>query len=349
MTPRKTPSAWHSPRLAEGSALLGALLTVALVAAFASQAYWQEWRSIANETSDRSRMEAGWLLNGTHDWARARLRDDAQRSVAVDHAGETWAQPINNMPLATFLAGSGATDVLASADAGVTVPEASLPAAFFLSQQLSDAQGKMNVLNLLEGQAISSLWLQAFNKLFEVLKLPQEQLVTLSNNLRLVSAALSPAGVAGTASVGSVLLPQQATQLVWLGLAPATLDALQAHVTLLPSRTPVNLNTASIEVLQSMLPSFKRGDAERIVALRQSKPLQSVADAGISDQMGERQYSVSSRFFELHTEIGLGSVSVAENALLQREGVNVRTLWRRRAVPTKNSWRNKSMSVQQKS
>ena len=349
MTLRKIPKAWHWPSLAEGSALLGALLTVALVAAFASQAYWQEWRSIAIETSDRSRLEAGWLLNGTHDWARARLRDDAQRSVAVDHAGETWAQPIVNMSLATFLAGNRATDERSSADSGVAAADSNVPAAPFLSQQLSDAQGKMNVLNLLEGQAISSPWLQAFNNLFEVLKLPPDQLVTLSNNLRQVSTGLSPTGAGSTASAGSVLLPQQTTQLVWLGLAPATLDALQAHVTLLPSRTPVNLNTASVEVLQSLLPGFKRTDAERVVALRQSKPLQSVADAGISDQPGERRYSVNSRFFELHTEVGLGPVRVAENALLQREGVNVRTLWRRRAVPTKNSWRNKSMSVQQKS
>ena len=296
------------PRRNTGSALLAALLTVALVAAFASQAFWQEWRSIEIETADRGRLEAGWLLDGTHDWARARLRDDAQRSVTVDHAGETWAQPVVNMPLDAFLAGSGAIDAQNAGDSTVSF-------APFVSQQLSDAQGKMNVLNLLEGQALSPMWLQSFDKLFEVLKLPPEQLLTLSNNLRQVSTTRGLAGVgSGTTSAGSVLLPQQTTQLVWLGLEPTTLDALQAHVTLLPSRTPVNLNSASVEVLQSLLPSFKRTDAERVVALRQTKPLQSVADAGIGGLQSEGQYSVSSRFFELHTEVGLGAVSVAENA-----------------------------------
>jgi len=143
-----------------------------------------------------------------------------------------------------------------------------------------------------------------------------------------------------------VLLPQQSTQLVWLGLAPSTLNALQAHVTLLPSRTPVNLNSASVEVLQSLLPSFKRTEAQRIVALRLSTPLQSVADAGISAQQSDGQYSVNSRYFELHTEVWLGPVSVAENALLQRDGSNVRTLWRRRGVAVEKTARMTSLALQ---
>ena len=332
MRPVQILHALHLPSQVVGSALLAALLTVALVAILASQAYWQEWRSIELETADRSRLQGAWLLIGTHDWARSRLRDDAQRSPAVDHASEAWAQPVVSMPLAVFLVGSTAAKERSSAAADRdSEPDSNALAASFVSQQLSDAQGKMNVLNLLEGQALSAQWLQAFDKLFEVLKLPPEQLATLSRNLRQASAR-PQAGAGSTALAGSVLLPHQSTQLVWLGLAPATLAALQAHVTLLPSRTPVNLNSASVEVLQSLLPSFKRADAERVVALRQSKPLQAVSDAGISDLQSEGQYSVSSRFFELHTEISLGSVRVAENALLQRDGIDVRTLWRRRAV-----------------
>ena len=327
MRPDPIRQALHLPHRAAGSALLAALLTVALVAVFASQAFWQEWRSIEIETADRSRLQAGWLLGGTHDWARARLSDDAQRNGAVDHAGEAWAQPVARLPLDAFLAGSAAP-----ADANAS-------ASPFLSQQVSDAQGKMNVLNLLEGQTLSPLWLQAFDKLFEILKLPPEQLINLTNNLLQASARSS-------AQVGSVLLPQQSTQLVWLGLAPTTLDALQAHVTLLPSRTPVNLNSASVEVLQSLLPSFKRAEARRIVALRLSTPLRSVADAGISAQQSNGQYSVNSRYFELHTEIWLGSVSVAENALLQRDGTNVRTLWRRRSVVEEKTARMTSLALQ---
>ncbi len=312
-----------------GSALLAALLTVALVATFASRAFWQEWRSVEVETAERGRLQANWLLEGAHDWARARLRDDALHNGAVDDSGEAWAQPVVNMPLDDFLAGRTAT---VDQSAAAAEADANVSATPFVSQQLSDAQGKMNVLNLLDGQALSPQWLQAFDKLFEVLKLAPDQLLTLSNNLRRVSTARSVADAGSVASAGSVMMPQHMSQLVWLGLPPATLDALQAHVTLLPSRTPVNLNSASVEVLQSLLPSFQRTDAERVVTLRLSKPFKTVADTGITDLQSEGQYSVSSRFFEVHTEIGLGPASVAENALLQRDGINVRTLWRRRAV-----------------
>ena len=142
-------------------------------------------------------------------------------------------------------------------------------------------------------------------------------------------------------------MPQKVSQLVWLGLAPATMDALQAQVTLLPSRTPVNLNSASVEVLQSLLPSFQRADAERVVALRLIAPFQTVTDAGITDLQSEGQYSVSSRFFELRSEIWLELASVAENALLQRDGLNVRTLWRRRVVATENSSFTSTLASQQ--
>jgi general secretion pathway protein K len=39
-------------------------------------------------------------------------------------------------------------------------------------------------------------------------------------------------------------MPQRMDQLAWLGLSPATVAALEPYVTLLPSRTQVNLNTA---------------------------------------------------------------------------------------------------------
>ena len=45
------------------------------------------------------------------------------------------------------------------------------------------------------------------------------------------------------------LMPRSFTQLTWLGLSPATVAALEPYATLLPRRTPVNINTASAQVL----------------------------------------------------------------------------------------------------
>ena len=127
---------------------------------------------------------------------------------------------------------------------------------------------------------------------------------------------------------------QQTSQQAWLGLPAATVAALQAHVTLLPVRTPVNLNTASAEVLQAVLPGLSRAAAEQLVARRARQPFAQLNDTGLSNGLNELLHSVNSRFFELQVALRsqAGSTTgVAHNALLQRERATVRVLWLRPA------------------
>ena len=51
-----------------GAALLAAMLTVTLVAAFAASALWQQWRAIEVEAAERTRIQAAWMLLGALDW-----------------------------------------------------------------------------------------------------------------------------------------------------------------------------------------------------------------------------------------------------------------------------------------
>ena len=321
MTKHGVPG-WRSrPSRALGAAMLTALFTVSLVAIFASQAFWQQWRSLEVETADRSRLQAGWLLAGALDWARARLREDGLHGGPVDHAGEPWAQTVLDMPLT---------------DLGMAEPQsvAGAEPVVLWSQQLSDAQGKLNVLNLVDGQRVSPTWQRAFEKLFELVQVPPEQLAILSFQLLQAQAALGVPGTGGDAALASApLLPQHISQLVWLGLSPQSLQALAPHITLLPARSPINLNSASAEVLQAVLPEFSAADARALIAQRQRQPLQSVNELGDKTARGEGQYSVSSRFFEMYAEVRQGPHSIAENALLQRDGPEVRTLWRQPVAP----------------
>lgn len=317
MTPRRQP---------RGAALLAALLTVALVAVFASQAFWLGWRGIEQEDLNRTRLQGDWVVVGALDWARAQVREDGLRSPQVDHAAEPWAQPANEVSLTTFLSGSITEP---PTDAGTPSPAEEPAQRAFVNLQLNDAQGKLNALNLLEGEALSPTWLRAFERLFEALNLPPEQLALLAERMRLAHASIG----GGPQSATAPLVPQQAAQLAWLGLEPATLAALQAHVTLLPARTPVNLNSASAEVLLAVVPNWQRPDAERLVMQRQVKPLQSVAEANLGAVPNDGQYSVNSRFFEFQASFRLGAVQRVENALLQRDAGDVRTLWRRPGLP----------------
>lgn len=303
-----------------GAALLTAMLTVALVASMAAAALWQQWRSVEVETAERARTQSLWVLTGALDWARLILREDA-RSGGADHLGEPWAVPLEEARLSTFLA----VDKNSSLDANDAA------AQVFLSGYISDLQGRMNVLNLVENGKVSEPALRAFAKLFEQLGLPASELAVLTENLRFALDASPENGSSRLAP----LMPQRVGQLAWLGLSQHSLTLLQPYITLLPVRTPVNLNTASAPVLQACIASLDMAQAQRLVTSRQSAHFRTLSDAGkvvaeAASDLNETQHSVSSRFFEVRGRLRLDQTIVEERSVVQREGLNVKTLWRDR-------------------
>jgi len=311
-----------------GAALLTAMLTVALVATLASAALWQQWRQVEIEIAERGRSQTSWMMTGALDWTRLILREDAisAQGAAADHLGEPWALPVQESKLSTFL----------SQDQQWREGDAEV----FLSGQINDAQSRMNVMNLLQDGQISAPALARFAALFQRLGLPLDELQTLSQQLqaslkasRVNQTSTSP----GANSPGpAALLPQQTAQLVWLGLSPSTLAALQAHITLLPEATPVNLNTASAEVLSAVLPGLDLASARQAVTQRQRGHWASLSAAqealGPSGRLLDyKQHSVQSRYFEVQGRMRIDNVVQQETALVQREGGQVRMLWRVRS------------------
>jgi general secretion pathway protein K len=115
------------------------------------------------------------------------------------------------------------------------------------------------------------------------------------------------------------------------------LAKLSAYITLLPTRTPVNLNTASAEVIYASTPGLDLADAQKLVAARASQHFRTLADANLklgaqALQFTESQHSVSTRFFGVSSRLRLDQSVVLERAVLQRDGLTVRTLWRDRGV-----------------
>ena len=321
-----------------GVALLAAMLTVTLVASFAAAALWQQWRSVEVESAERARVQAAWVLTGSLDWARLILREDA-RSGGADHLAEPWAVPLNEARLSSFLAvDKNASDAEREA---------------FLSGQISDLQGRLNVANLIEGKVVSESGLISFSRLFGILGLPPQQLNTLVSNLLEASQSGSQGTNPSTPQSGSPtlaqpapvtpltpltpLMPQRVDQLIWLGLSPASLAVLAPYITLLPTRTPVNLNTAKAEVLYASSPDLEMAGARKLVAARERSHFRTLADANklIRDPGGpflEGQHAVASRFFEVRGRLRLDQTIVQERSVLQRDGLTVRTLWRDRGV-----------------
>lgn len=305
-----------------GAALLTALLTVALVATLAAAGLWQQWRSVEVEIAERTRMQAGWVLTGALDWGRLILREDA-RAGAVDHLAEPWAVPLQEARLSSFLAANREAST-----EGSDVDNA------FLSGQIVDLQSRLNVMNLLDNGNISEGGVRSFQRLFEALGLPPTQLEVMVRNLRLAAGTAAP----GTTGGAAPLMPQRASDLGWLGLPPATVTALQPHVTVLPVRTPVNLNTADEQVIQAAIDGISLADARRITEARAASHFRTVGDATrlLADVEGSKPaeafVGVASRFFEIQGRLRLGDTVVEERTIVQREGLDVRPLQRERGV-----------------
>ncbi len=316
-------TARHTPRLPlasaqqRGAALLAAMLTVALVATFAAGALWQQWKSVEIEGAERQRTQARWLLTGALDWARVILREDARSGDAnapSDHLAEPWAVPLQEARLSAFLA--------ALPDGtGNTVNDEKFAQQVLLSGQVNDVQGRLNVTNLLQGDKLDGKAVLAFERLFDALGIAPAQLNLLTQGL---VAAQKQSG-------NSPLMPQRIGQLSWLGLSPQALQTLSPHITVLPTRSLVNLNTASVQVLHASVPGLSLSEAQRLVQQRERQHWASV-DAfqkalgrpiSLSDT-----HSVSTQYFEVLGRLRMPQTTLQERSLVKREGQDLKVLWR---------------------
>jgi general secretion pathway protein K len=305
----------HAPQ--RGAALLAAMLTVALVATFTAGALWQQWKSIEVEGAERQRTQARWLLTGALDWARVILREDARAgdaSAPTDHLAEPWAVPLQEARLSSFLA--------ALPDGtGNTIDDEKFARQVLLSGAVSDLQGRLNVTNLLQGEQLDGKIVLAFERLFDALGVPPAQLSLLTQGLLAAQKQNS----------NSPLMPQRVGQLSWFGLTPQALQTLSPHITVLPNRTTVNVNTASVQVLYASVPGLSLSDAQRLVQQRERQHWASI-DAfqkalGRTVSLSDT-HSVNTRYFEVLGRLRMPQTTLQERSLVQREGQDLKVLWR---------------------
>ena len=311
-------------RRQSGAALLVAMLVVTLVATFAAAALWQQWRAVEVEAAERSRMQAGWVLTGAIDWARLIIREDS-RTGGADHLAEPWAVPLQEARLSTFLA----ADQVGTDTSGVADD-------VFLSGSITDQQGLLNVGSLVERGSISPTGVTSFKRLFGLLGLPLSQVDTMAENFRFANDISTDNQSAGQAPIA----PQRVEELGWLGIPQSTVTALLPYVTLLPTgagRTPVNLNTASAEVIYAAVDGMTLAEAQELVARRAQAPFRTPQEAiqvvpQRTAAMTTGTVGVNTNFFEVRGRLRIDRLVVEERSLVQRNFLNITTIWRERGV-----------------
>lgn len=313
-----------------GAALLAAMLTVMLVATFSAAALWQQWRAAEIESAERARVQAAWVLVGALDWSRLILGEDG-RAGGSDNLTEPWAVPLEEARLTTFLS----AEKNVASDSVEGLPDA------FLSGRIIDAQSKLNVLMLVDAGKPIPASVATFTRLFNLLGLPVAELNRMTSGL--VAALATGAGSDGDSDPSTApLMPQEVSQLVWLGLSPSTAAALEPYVTILPVRTTLNLNTASAEAISASMESLNIASARQLVERRTSTFFKDIAAANAALPSGSApfnaaQHGVGTNYFEVYGRLRLDRTYVEEHSLLQRNGVTVTTIWRTRGAGATNT------------
>jgi general secretion pathway protein K len=303
------------------------MLILTLVATLAFGMLWQQNRAMQVEGAERARAQSLWILAGAMDWARLILREDLRprpgsNQAPIDALTDIWATPLAEARLSSFLS----VDQDNNADGG---PEA------FISGNIVDAQSRWNLRRLIDPAGkIVPAELEALDRLCTQANLPAGVAQQIAEGLR---GAWAPPAQAGSpdATAGDVLLaPQRMADLSWLGLDPEWVQRLGKWVDILPVPTPVNLNTASREVLAAAIDGMDLGSAERLVQARQREPFQTVeaAKALLSEAQlkDASRVSVTSSWFIATGRLRLDDRAMEERALIERRGNQVMVVRRER-------------------
>jgi len=280
------------------------MIIVTLVATLAAAMVWQQWRAVQVEAAERARVQATWILLGALDFAKLILKNDRKGYTALT---EPWATPLAESRLSTFLAIDKS-----NADDG---PEA------FLSGSISDAQARYNLNNLLtQDFKPDTAQIAILSHICEAVGIETNTAVRIATGLS--SARTSTTGP---------LFPNSVSQLTWLGLDQASVDALKPYVILLDRGVLLNVNTASKEVLAAVT-GVDVGTAENLLQVRQRTPFKDwpaflSALNKPSDSPGVQGVQVRITFrsdhFEVRGRLRLVDRVLVERTLLRRSPNNV--------------------------
>jgi len=340
----------HRTARQRGAAIITALLVVTLAVVIVSGMLWRQQVEIRAVENQRLKAQATWIARAGIDWARLILRDDQRRTGAVDHLGEIWAVPIQETKLSDFLGSSLRTD---------TAGEES-----YLSGRIFDAQARFNLMNLLTMQTLGARTIvtgrdkdgiKAYGLLLQSLNLdPSLANVTATYLAQMLGGFQSVEGAQGGQQGGEDSgggnngngprpLDDVDSLLTVPGYTVDMVRRLRPYVIVLPTRTQINANTASAEVLAAVIPNLSLDRARALVQARDRAYFRNIGDVtnqlrgiapGVDTAAAANLLDVQTHYFLVYGMARHERAQIGEVALVSRgDPVNnnaTRIVWIRR-------------------
>ena len=300
-----------------GVALITAMLITALTGSLAAGLAWDNALDVRRTMTLLFHEQGMQVALGAESWIRNILRDDAIQSP-TDHLGELWASELPGLPVDN--------DSVQGAVTG----------------QIEDLNGRFNVNNLLDPNGgIDEDVLEQFRNLLIALDIEPRFAGLAADWIDADQDASFPDGAEDPIYTG--LMPPyrtynrplvNITELAALeGMDKASFDRLLPHITALPGRTNINVNTATFAVLQSLDASIDATTAESLMSQREEAGFANVSETFgtlVSNQALLGQLVESSEFFQLKAIVQIDTVRVTYFSVMHRapNGGSVTTLIR---------------------
>ncbi|MGI4811834.1 MAG: type II secretion system minor pseudopilin GspK [Janthinobacterium lividum] len=325
-----------------GVAIVMALLVVTLSALLVAGLLWRQQVQIRRVENQRLMAQAQWVARGATDWTRLVIRSEGDTSP-VTYLGGVWSVPIAETRLSDFLGKIGE----ARAEQG---------ASTWLSGSIEDAQSRFNLRDLVTSPAPGAIQvdpaaLLTLKNLLVSLSLSSELAPRIADQMR--SSLLNSAARFATATRGGTVAPANggrftddpglaaADDLVARPLQLETLDALldvpgvtpevlarlAPFVTILPVPTPININTATAEVIAAAQPGMTLSAAQGLVSSRDQIFFLNLGDPRFArflppgGTLDVGVFDVTSRFFIVHGHIRHERAEVYRTSLIYRDNI----------------------------
>ncbi|MFX1673745.1 type II secretion system minor pseudopilin GspK [Paraburkholderia sp. A2WS-5] len=318
-------------RRQRGAAIISALLVVALAAILVSGMLWRQQVQVRRIENQRLLAQGQWIARAALDWTRLVLRSEGDTSAGVTYLGGAWGMPVAKTRLSDFLGQIGEARAEQGADTWLSGSIEDAQARFNLRNLVSTSAPGALQLNLAQ--------IQAFARLLQLLgidgQLAKNAAVYLrsglAHSITRFQTGATAAGSTGTAAnaqqvaggtggganftdnpglsdadsnsaVAPLLMTSTDALLDVPGFTPDIVARLRPFVTVLPTTTPVNMNTASAEVIAAIVQGMSVSGAQAFVARRQTVFFHNLADVQLALQgAGAGQTSVDSTQCDVNT------------------------------------------------
>jgi len=361
-------------RRQRGVAVITALLLTTLAISIVASLFWQQQVQVRSMENQRLHLQTRWILRGALDWSTLVLRQDAytNRYTALTQVWATplaetrldqyiERERVEGEVFDASLSGNivdatsryNLRNLMRRTNNGGAIDTANLAIfqRLLTTLQINPALAK-TAANLIAGSQPAVVGQEVGGQEND----PSQGGTPDAGGAAGVGGAAGPGTGSADAGGGSVdpnnldggaTIPVSRTGLgtpikflevedllAVRGMTPEMLEKLRPYVIVLPEPTPINVNTASAEVLAAVIPNFSLSEANALLARRRNVPWDDIAKfqtdinghTPIADSV-----SVKSDWFLVNSRIRLDRAALNAQSLVQRSanpiGGGVKVVW----------------------